>query len=433
MSLRAFLRNRRGSVAVMTAILLTPMLGAVALVTDGSTWLLEQHRLQIAADAAAHAAAMQLTNTAFQTNSPSAFATLVANEAKAATGGGTLIGTMATPTISVGSGYASVTVTLTSTADTFFASAIKVTAGTLHATATAGLTAGTCVLTLSPTGQSLTVGGTYGSGSIKTSGCSVFSNSSSSSAIYVSTTPTSINAVSSSIGTHGGYKDDKGCTGTSCFSSVPVTGATAQTDPMIAKNYALPSTGNCTYTNYTATAYKSTAYALQPGTYCGTTAIGGNGSTDTFAPGTYVFTGNVTINGANITQASGVTFVVTGATSSANAGTFTWTNNSAATLTAPTTGAYAGLLFWQTCASGAASGSNGNGLIDFNGGSTLTASGTVYAPCGTVQVDNNAQVTTASSSSFAVISAMLNVWQGASLQPASASSGSGGTQIALTQ
>ena len=424
-----FRRDRRGGVAVMTAMLLTPLLGAVALTTDASIWLVEQHRLQIAADAAAHAAALQLGNTALQTGAPGSFATLVLNEAKAATGGASLIGTLNTPVVTVASGYSSVTVALTSKADTFFANAVRSSPVTLHATATAGVTAAApCVLTLAPSAsQALNVGGPNGSGSIVASGCPVFSNSSSASAIYVN----SGTITATSVGTHGGLT--KTSSGSNTVSPTPTTGAAAQTDP-VGSRYTLPSTGSCTYNNISYTAYKSTAYALQPGTYCGTTTIGGNGSSDTFAPGTYIFTGNVTINNANITQAAGVTFIMVGATSATKAGSFTWQNNSAATMTAPTSGAMAGLLFWQACPTGAVAGSTGNGLINFNGGSALTASGTVYAPCGTVQLDNNAQVKAVTGSNFGLVSSVLNVWQSASLQPASTKdSSSGASQVTLTQ
>lgn len=419
----------------MVAVLAVPMIGAVALATDASLWLLEQHRLQIAADAAAYSAAFQLSNTSMQSGAPGSYTTLVTNEANAAIGG-SLVGKLGTPVVSAVSAT-SITVTLTSTADTYFAQVVLAGPITLTATATAGFgPLPACALALSPTApNALDLGGTFGGGSLTANGCSVFADSSSSSAIYVNSA--SINAsvnpnIIGSVGTHGGIT--KSSSGTNSISPTPVTGAPLDGDP-VAGTYTLPAAGSCTAanTNVTDTAYKSTAYALVPGTYCGTTTIGGNGSTDTFAAGTYIFTGPVVINGANITQATGVTFIMLGATPDAPAGTFTWKNNSAATLAAPTSGAMNGLLLWQACPTGATAGYNGNGLIDFNGGSTLTASGTIYTPCGTAQFDNNAQVTATSGSGFSVVSDIINVWQGAALQVAASNNAASTNRISLTQ
>ena len=421
--MQALAHDRRSSVALMAAFLAVPMLGALALATDASVWFLEQHRLQIAADAASFAAALQLQNATMQQGGSSSYSTLVANEIQAVTGG-TLIGKLQTPVVSISSNSAQVT--LTSTADTYFINAIRSTPITITATATAGLQPGTpCALALNPSAdQALDVGGPNGSGSIITTGCPVYSDSSSASAIYAN----SGTITATSVGTHGGFT--KTNSGSNNVSPTPATNGAVLPDPVGSK-YTLPSAGSCTKTNLSLTAYGN--YTLNPGTYCGTTTIGGNGSTDVFQPGTYIFTGNVVINNANVTSASGVTFILMGPTPGANAGTFTWQNNSAATMTAPTTGAMAGLLFWQACSSSNTNNSSANGLVDFNGGSALTASGTVYAPCGTVQLDNNAQVTAASNSNFSVIASIINVWQSASLKPAVSSSGNGTSQVSLTQ
>ena len=421
--MQALAQDRRSSVAMMAALLGVPMLGFLALATDMSMWFLEQHRLQIAADAASFSAALQLQNASMQRGGANAYATLVSNEVQAVTGG-SLIGTLKPPSVAITSIDAKVT--LTSTADTYFVNAFRSAPVTISASARAGLqAAGPCALALNPSAdQALDVGGPNGGGSIITSGCPVYSDSSSPSALYVN----SGTITATGIGAHGGFT--KSSSGSNNVSTTPATNGLVQPDPVSGK-YTLPSAGSCTKTNLTYTAYGN--YTLNPGTYCGTTTIGGNGSTDVFNPGTYIFTGNVIINNANITSASGVTFVLMGPTPSANAGSFTWQNNSAATLTAPTFGAMAGLLFWQACSSSNTRNGSSNGLVDFNGGSALSASGVVYAPCGTVQLDNNAQVTAASNSSFSVISSVINVWQSASLRPAATNSADGTSQVSLLE
>jgi uncharacterized membrane protein len=52
--------RRRAQVAVLTAVTMVPMLGAVAFVTDGGVLLDQRRRVQATADAAALAAAVEL-------------------------------------------------------------------------------------------------------------------------------------------------------------------------------------------------------------------------------------------------------------------------------------------------------------------------------------------------------------------------------------
>jgi Flp pilus assembly protein TadG len=419
-------KSSRGTVALMMAMLAAPMLGAVALGADASVWLLEQHRLQIAADAAAYAAALQLSNTAMQTGAPASYVTLATNEANAASGGGSLVGTMATPVVSVAADYSTVTVTLSSVASTYFVQMVNKAGVTLQATATAGLIPGSpCVLALNPTAApALSVSGV---GSVIAVGCGVFSDSTSSSSLSLNTG----SIIAKTVGTSGGVA----LAGLDIITPAPTTGAAAQADPD-AGNWTLPSAGACTFTNATYNYYKATPFALVPGTYCGTTTIGGNGSTDTFAPGTYIFTGNVSIQNATVSLGAAVTFIMMGATASTPAGSFTWSNNAAGTLSAPPLSpatAMSGLLFWQACPNTAISGSNVNGAITFNGGSALIASGAIYAPCGSIQLSNAAQVVAAPLSSLSVVASTISVIGAASLQLLLTTGSSGSSQVSLLQ
>jgi Flp pilus assembly protein TadG len=423
----------RGSVAVLAALLMPPMLGAVALATDTSMWFLEQHRIQIAADAAAYAAALQLQNTAMHSGAPSSYVTLVTNEVKAVTGN-TLIGTMATPVVSVAADYSSVTVTLSSTADTFFAGVLGIGNITIRASATGGTIPTTaCVVALNPTAaNALQVGGSNGAGSITATNCGVFSNSTSSSAISVN----SASITATSIGTAGGISLSN--SGSNHLSPSPgTTYASPVADPNI--GMTVPTPGACTYNGASFTSYRSTPYTFSSGTvFCGNTTIGGNGSTDQFSPGIYYVTGNITFNNANVTLGTGVTFVLTSSTSGGTSGSFSWVNNAGATLTAPTSnanGGIPGILLWQTCPNPNTSGAyaNVNGVIDFNNGSPVTASGTIYAPCGSVKLENNASLTTVSGGTLNVLASTIYVTQSASLQTRSATASGGSRQVAVLQ
>jgi hypothetical protein len=79
---------------------------------------------------------------------------------------------------------------------------------------------------------------------------------------------------------------------------------------------------------------------INPGTY---TSINLNSNgTDTFTPGTYIFTGGgISCSGTPAITGTGVTFYFTGSA------TFNCQGNDLITLSAPTTGTYAGILMYQ--------------------------------------------------------------------------------------
>ena len=130
-------------------------------------------------------------------------------------------------------------------------------------------------------------------------------------------------------------------------------------------------------------------------------------------------------NNADITSASGVTFVLTGS----NPGSFQWTNYSNTyTLTAPTSGPTAGILVWQGC-----SGSGTAPANTMNGGSTLQISGSFYAPCGALDLNNNAQLTTVGGKSTSVIANTIYATGSAGISVSGGSTGGSAQLPRLTQ
>jgi hypothetical protein len=93
-------------------------------------------------------------------------------------------------------------------------------------------------------------------------------------------------------------------------------------------------------------------------------------------------------------------------------------------MTAPTSGPLAGILVWQTCNS-----SGSDSADTFNGGGTLQVSGSIYTPCGQLQMNNNAKLTAASNSYFGVVAQTFQVFGSASL---STSTATGGTAASTT-
>lgn len=124
--------------------------------------------------------------------------------------------------------------------------------------------------------------------------------------------------------------------------------------------------------------------ALSPGIYQCTI---GNG-TYTMTPGYYVFEGHnngISLSGGSVLTGTGVLIYVT-EDAGGSCASFSLSGNTAATLTAATTGPYKGLLIYQDprCTGDLTVG--GNGAVD-------SLSGSIYAPGATVVCDgNNASV-----------------------------------------
>ena len=392
------------------------LIAVAALVLDGGMWLIERARLQIAADAAANGAGYLLLDSSLESESPSAqtlaFQSVALAEATGAAG--TLIGDLATPIgINVASGWTSVTVTLSSQATSFLAGAVGLSGPTLVATATAGLTpVSACVLALNTSAADAI--DVNNMGSIRATGCGIVADSNSSSAIYLNSGTISGQEVAA-VG-----EFSKSNSGSNTVSPAnPTDGASAVANPY--GSLTPPVAGACDYTNASFTAWQATPYSFTQAknVFCGNTTIGGNSTTDTFAPGVYyVVNGNLVFNNADITQAQGVTFVLSGS----SPGSFQWTNYSNTyQLSAPTSGATAGILVWQECPTSGSAPAN-----TMAGGSTLQVSGAFYAPCGALQMSNNAQLATASGGSMSVIVNTISAVGSAGIAAASSTGGSGG-------
>ncbi len=420
--------DRRGAIAILTALMLPAMLAAGALILDGGLWMVESTRLQIAADAAANGVGYLLADTALQgetaAQQQAVLQSVALAEADGASDNAALLGSLVTPvSVSVASDWSSATVTLTARAGSVLAGVFGLSGPTLTATATVGSApAGACVLALNPSASDAIDANNMGV--IKATGCGIFADSSAGDAIYLN----SGTIDGQSVAAVGDFAESN--SGSNTLPVAPTDGAAAKPDPFAA--LTPPSASGCDFPSGTGfTAWKSTPYAFSPANntnvFCGNTTIGGNGSTDTFAPGVYyVIDGNLIFNNATITQASGVTFVLTGS----SPGALQWTNysNTNTDMTAPSSGPTAGILFWQECGSGGTSPTN-----TMAGGSSLVVSGAFYAPCGKLSMSNNAQFDTASGGAMSVIANTIEAVGSAGISAAGASTGNAAGKPRLTQ
>jgi len=152
----------------------------------------------------------------------------------------------------------------------------------------------------------------------------------------------------------------------------PQTGVTAMPDPLA--YLPTPTIGSCQYNN---TQVNGTTATLYPGVYCGGILINGSTST-TFSAGTYIIaSGGVTVNGSTV-SGNGVTFY------NASGGViFNGTNH--VDLVAPTTGTYAGILFFQS--------SSDSQAAILNGDSTSVFQGALYFPKAQLTLNGDASAT----------------------------------------
>lgn len=119
-----------------------------------------------------------------------------------------------------------------------------------------------------------------------------------------------------------------------------------------------------------------------PGIY--TTSFSSN-CAYTLAAGTYILKGGgVSLAGNSSLSGTGVFIYLTNSNYPATGGSCaTWSlaGNNDSTLSAPTSGTYAGLLVWQDSAC--------SGAMTFGGNAHMTTSGTIYAPSATVTGNGN--------------------------------------------
>ncbi len=149
-------------------------------------------------------------------------------------------------------------------------------------------------------------------GSIDAAGCGVMADSSSSSAIYLNSGTIS----ATTLAAVGAFAEWNSGSNTVSAGSVE-DGAAAEGDPLV--DATIPAATSCDFTNEDFTSWSATPYSFSPDSnsnvFCKDTRIGGNDSSDVFAQGVcYVENGNLTFLNADITLASGVTFILDGAT-----------------------------------------------------------------------------------------------------------------------
>jgi hypothetical protein len=149
------------------------------------------------------------------------------------------------------------------------------------------------------------------------------------------------------------------------------TGAAAASDPYASASY--PSFSGCDHHNFSSKATET----IDPGVYCGGMSLNA-GANVTLNPGTYYLDqGSLSINGGATLSGTGVTIVFT-SSSGSNYATASINGGATINLTAPTTGATAGIVFFGDRNMPVGS------SFKFEGGTSQVLGGALYLPKGAV-------------------------------------------------
>jgi len=252
--------------------------------------------------------------------------------------------------------------------------------GMVAARATASLNPSRdCMYVMSPSGTAVNLNGTV---SIN-SACGLYINSSDSHALNGNGASGTLTASEIDIvGSGPGYSF-----GGTLSPSTPSTGVAPIADPLA--SLPAPSVGSgCDFTNKSV--HSDTT--LNPGIYCGGISV--VKGTATFNPGLYILKGGgmSTQDSNSIIVGSGVTFYNT-YDATHNYAPFSFTASSSVTLSAPTTGTYAGVLIMEdrsitttTCGGSICSDS-------FQGGANSVYTGIIYGPKSSMSFSGNPSLT----------------------------------------
>ena len=389
-SARRFLRDQRGSAITMFAVFLMAVAGFAAIAIDGGYLYSLKSKLQTTADAAVLVAVSELPDTdaartaaivmAGKNMPPGEHGAVLAN-ADVVTGNwdsGTRTFTPAGAPInavrvvtrrSQGNGNA---------AGLFFARILGFNQVDVETAATATFQSGgdACIIALDPSvADALRIGGTAN----VTMTCGAQVNSTSNRAVRTNGGGC---LTASSIAVAGDYQG-------SCYSPAPDTGMAPMADPLAYLNpppYNGPGASDC---DYQVLVEVTTDTTLDPGVYCGGIHIYDIANV-VFNPGIYVVDGRgLEITGSGAVTGDEVTFylppTVTGIPGQGKqpAKSLHIAGSATVTLSAPTSGDYEDILFYQDV------NTPSDIIAQFNGGASMELNGVLYFPNNPVKFSGN--------------------------------------------
>ena len=344
--------NERGAILVWATMMGVLLLSFLAFAFDGGYFYQHKRRMQTAADSAALAAALEKKRNADATTTDmEAIGRQDAGTNGFTHGSNNIAVTITTPpTTGSYAGQAGyVEALIEQQHPTFFASLFNLlTPGgsgfnqtTVRTRAVAGAGNSSCIYVLHPTASRAF---DIPSGSTLNAGCGVQVNSSSSTALSLTS---GSDLVSTDVNITGGYEANSGSTAI----PTPDTGQLAIPDPLAWLQ--APSFDSCTMTDLEVGKNGRETLTINEGTYCGGILVT-NGSTLIMNPGVYKLRANSNRGGFQLRSGSTVqgngVFIYNGnlsACSDLDKCKISLESTSVVQLTAMSTGYYAGILFFQ--------------------------------------------------------------------------------------
>ncbi len=355
---RALLSRDHGSAAIAVALTLPLVVGAAGFGVETSYWYYKDRQLQAAADASAYAAALEKRSGSSNTVVTGEATTVATQNGYTSTGGTIAVNTP--PLTGSHMTAKAVEVILTQNKPRLFTAIFSHDPVTIKARGVAAYedAGSACVVALHKTASKAAL--FSGSSETKFTNCSVMANSLANDAVTVQGAG---KLETSCLYSAGGVSAGSGVTLTGCPKAK--TGLPPVGDPF--SDLVAPSTtGSCT---------GSGGATLSAGVYCGGLTLSG---TKTLNPGIYVVTGgDLKVNSnANITGAGVMFYLVGSARVSIN-------GNATVNFSAPTTGAYAGVLFFGDRSS------SGGSVNKFNGTADSKLTGGIYFASQDIQYAGN--------------------------------------------
>jgi len=356
----SLLKDRRGGVAPLLALTLIPLLGAVGAAVDYSRANSARTAMQAAVDATALLMVKNMTNAAGGASSEQASTYFYTNFTRKEV---TIQQISANPSPTPGKN--ALTVSATGSVPTMLLKVLGYSVINLQVTSSAvsvfdGLG---CVLALGKTASDTFTG--QGTTSVALKGCSLYDNSSSTTAVTVGG---SAKISTLSVGVVGGITP--GSNGLTADLGIH-TGMSPVDDPY--KNVEPASFGACTVKNLHAT----TSQVIDPGVYCGGIDIH-SGATITLNPGVYYLDGgDLTVNGNATLTGTGVTLVFSSKNNNSFA-TASINGNATVNLSPPNYGPTAGIVMFGDRNMPVGT------TFKLEGGAAQNLAGAIYFPKGTI-------------------------------------------------
>jgi Flp pilus assembly protein TadG len=364
--MKNFLRDQRGGVAILSAMLMPVLLGVSGLSVDVANLYYNKTKIQMAAEAAALGAVLSLPNTTAVTtqaldlvgkNAPTSFGTLSTSQDITT---GYWNTTTKTFTAGTASPNAVRVVTHRSAANgnpvrTYFGKFVGSSQVDLNAQSIAVRFSGACVRVLDPSASQAFYDS--GNGSV-TMNCPLQVNSSSSTAAR---TQGASSVSASEICITGGYSGNG-------WSPTPKTGCTPIGDPLA----GIPEPS-------------------APSTYCSAPNSSGVMASNCIITGSTTFSGTVTLQSgiyylrsANVTVSNGTILTGSGVMIFMDQNsTLSLQGGGTISLSSATSGTYAGILIFQSRSTPVAT------TVSIGGGGTLSLNGTLYVPSATLSIGGN--------------------------------------------